>query len=103
VPRVYWRYTSPSYDAEYAPGIKISHYEALEAAGIDRKIIARQGAEAYLHQLLNHGFSTPILIPVILLWSGRDSHLYDFGMMGRIKTGIREQLMQTLFGIAQRC
>jgi len=23
-------------------------------------------------------------------------------MMGRIKTGIREQLMQTLFGIAQK-
>lgn len=54
VPRVYWRYTSPRVlTLEYAPGIKISHYEALEAAGIDRKTVARQGAEAYLHQLLD--------------------------------------------------
>jgi len=57
VPRVYWRYTSSRVlTLEYLPGIKISQYEALEAAGIDRKVIARQGAEAYLHQLLNDGF-----------------------------------------------
>ncbi|MGL4619376.1 MAG: AarF/UbiB family protein, partial [Chroococcidiopsis sp.] len=27
---------------------------------------------------------------------------YDFGMMGRIKANVREQLMETLFGIAQK-
>jgi len=43
VPRVYWRYTSPR--VMRLSMLKISHYEALEAAGIDRKIIAR-GAEA---------------------------------------------------------
>ena len=57
VPRVYWRYASRRVlTLEYMPGIKISNYEALEAAGIDRKVIARIGAEAYLEQLLNHGF-----------------------------------------------
>lgn len=104
VPRVYWRYTSPRVmTLEYAPGIKISHYEALEAAGIDRKIIARQGAEAYLHQLLNHGFFHADPHPGNLAVSPEGTLIfYDFGMMGRIKTGIREQLMQTLFGIAQK-
>lgn len=104
VPRVYWRYTSPRVlTLEYAPGIKISHYEALEAAGIDRKIVARQGAEAYLHQLLNDGFFHADPHPGNIAVSP-EGHLifYDFGMMGRIKTGIREQLMQTLFGIAQK-
>jgi predicted unusual protein kinase regulating ubiquinone biosynthesis (AarF/ABC1/UbiB family) len=35
VPKVYWRYTSPRLlTLEYLPGIKISDYEALSAAGI---------------------------------------------------------------------
>ena len=104
VPRVYWRYTSPRIlTLEYAPGIKISHYEALEAAGIDRKVIARQGAEAYLHQLLDHGFFHADPHPGNLAVSPEGALIfYDFGMMGRIKTGIREQLMQTLFGVAQK-
>ncbi|HAX76717.1 MAG TPA: hypothetical protein DCY88_12960, partial [Cyanobacteria bacterium UBA11372] len=47
VPRVYWRYTSPRVlTLEYLPGIKISHYEAIEAAGLDRKDLARKGAQA---------------------------------------------------------
>lgn len=104
VPRIYWRYTSPRVlTLEYAPGIKISHYEALEAAGIDRKVIARQGAEAYLHQLLNDGFFHADPHPGNLAVSPEGNLIfYDFGMMGRIKTGIREKLMQTLFGIAQK-
>ena len=104
VPRVYWRYTSPRVvTLEYAPGIKISHYEALEAAGVDRKIVARQGAEAYLHQLLNHGFFHADPHPGNIAVSPEGTLIfYDFGMMGQIKTGIREQLMQTLFGIAQK-
>lgn len=104
VPRVYWRYTSPRVlTLEYAPGIKISHYEALEAAGIDRKILARQGAEAYLRQLLNHGFFHADPHPGNIAVSPEGALIfYDFGMMGQIKSNIREGLMDTLFGIAQK-
>lgn len=104
VPRVYWRYTSSRVlTLEYVPGIKISHYEALEAAGIDRKLVARQGAEAYLQQLLNDGFFHADPHPGNIAVSPEGSLIfYDFGMMGRIKTGVREQLMGTLFGIAQK-
>jgi predicted unusual protein kinase regulating ubiquinone biosynthesis (AarF/ABC1/UbiB family) len=104
VPRVYWRYTSPRVlTLEYLPGIKISHYEALEAAGLNRKVLAELGAQAYLHQLLNNGFfhadPHPGNIAVKL-----DGSLifYDFGMMGQIKSGMRERLMEVLFGIAER-
>ncbi len=104
VPRVYWRYTSPRVlTLEYAPGIKISHYEALEAAGIDRKSVARQGAEAYLHQLLDDGFFHADPHPGNIAVSPEGTLIfYDFGMMGRIKTSVKEQLMKTLFGIAQK-
>jgi len=104
VPRIYWRYTSPRVlTLEYVPGIKISNYEALEAAGVDRKSVARLGAEAYLHQLLNNGFFHADPHPGNLAVSPEGTLIfYDFGMMGQIKPGIREKLMATLFGIAQK-
>jgi predicted unusual protein kinase regulating ubiquinone biosynthesis (AarF/ABC1/UbiB family) len=104
VPRVYWRYTSPRVlTLEYLPGIKISHYEALEAAGLDRKILARLGARAYLQQLLNDGFFHADPHPGNIAVNSDGSLIfYDFGMMGQIKSNVREKLMQTLFGIAQK-
>ena len=104
VPRVYWRYTSLRVlTLEYLPGIKISHYEALEAAGLDRKILARLGAKAYLQQLLNDGFFHADPHPGNIAVSPEGSLIfYDFGMMGQIKTNIREKLMQTLYGIAEK-
>jgi len=104
VPRVYWRYTTSKVLAlEYVPGIKISQYEALEAAGLDRKALARYGAQAYLHQLLNDGFFHADPHPGNLAVSPNGALIfYDFGMMGRIKTNVREGLMETLFSIAQK-
>lgn len=105
VPRVYWRYASPRVlTLEYLPGIKISHYEALEAAGLDRKLIAQLGAKAYLQQLLNDGFfhADPHPGNIAVSPEGGALIFYDFGMMGRIKTNVREQLMETLFGISQK-
>ncbi|WP_424098078.1 ABC1 kinase family protein [Moorena producens] len=104
VPRVYWRYTSSRVlTLEFLPGIKISSYEALEAAGLDRKLIARLGAEAYLQQLLNDGFFHADPHPGNIAVSHQGSLIfYDFGMMGQIKANVREQLMETLFGIAQK-
>lgn len=104
VPKVYWRYASSRVlTLEYVPGIKISQYDALEAAGIDRKAIARYGAQAYLHQLLNNGFFHADPHPGNLAVSADGALIfYDFGMMGKIKSNVREGLMETLFGIAQK-
>ena len=104
VPRVYWRYSSPRVlTLEYLPGIKISHYEALEAAGLDRKILAQLGARAYLHQLLNDGFFHADPHPGNLAVSPEGTLIfYDFGMMGRIPMVTREKLLKTFFGIAQK-
>ena len=104
VPRVYWRYTSRRVlTLEYAPGIKISHYEALESAGLDRKILATLGAKAYLQQILYYGFFHADPHPGNLAVSDDGALIfYDFGMMGEIKTNVREKLMEMLFGIAER-
>lgn len=104
VPRVFWLYTSPRVlTLEYVPGIKISHYEALEAAGLSRKELAKLGAKAYLQQLLNDGFFHADPHPGNLAVSPSGALIfYDFGMMGQIKSNIRENLMETLFGIAEK-
>ena len=104
VPRVFWRYASPRVlTLEYMPGIKISHYDALEAAGLDRRRLAHLGARAYLHQLLEDGFFHADPHPGnIAVSPGGSLIFYDFGMMGRVQPVTRERLMITFLGIAQR-
>lgn len=104
VPRVYWRYTSPrALTLEYLPGIKISHYDAIEAAGLDRRILARLGARAYLQQLLHDGFFHADPHPGNIAVSPEGALIfYDFGMMGRVQPATRERLLETFFGIAQK-
>ncbi|HEY9877437.1 MAG TPA: AarF/ABC1/UbiB kinase family protein [Leptolyngbyaceae cyanobacterium] len=104
VPRVFWRFASPRVlTLEYLPGIKISHYEALEAAGLDRKRLAVLGAQAYLHQLLNNGFFHADPHPGNIAVNPEGSLIfYDFGMMGQVQPLTRQRLMGTFMGIAQR-
>ncbi len=104
VPRVYWRYATPRVlTLEYMPGIKISHYDALEAAGLDRKELAHLGAKAYLHQLLDDGFFHADPHPGNIAVSPEGALIfYDFGMMGQVKPVTRERLMITFIGVAQR-
>jgi predicted unusual protein kinase regulating ubiquinone biosynthesis (AarF/ABC1/UbiB family) len=104
VPRVFWRLTSARVlTLEYMPGIKISHYEALEAAGLDRKRLARLGAQAYLHQLLNNGFFHADPHPGNIAVSVDGALIfYDFGMMGQVQPVTRQRLMSTFMGVAQR-
>ena len=104
VPRVFWRYASPRVlTLEYMPGIKISHYDALEAAGLDRKRLAYLGAKAYLHQLLEDGFFHADPHPGNIAVSPEGALIfYDFGMMGQVQPITRERLMITFLGIAQR-
>ena len=104
VPRVYWKYASPRVLAlEYLPGIKISHYEAIEAAGLDRKVLARLGAKAYLQQILGGGFFHADPHPGNIAVNADGALIfYDFGMMGQIESNIREGLMDTLVGVSQK-
>lgn len=104
VPRVFWRYTSGRVlTLEYLPGIKISHYQALEAAGLERKLLAELGAKAYLMQILNSGFfhADPHPGNIAVSPSG-ELIFYDFGMMGQIQPITREKLLDMFFGIAQK-
>lgn len=41
---------------EFLEGIKISDVDKIQAAGVDRALLARRTAECYLAQLCRHGF-----------------------------------------------
>ncbi len=104
VPKVYWRYSSPRIlTLEYVPGIKISDFDSLTAAGLDRAYLARLGAESYLRQVLQHGFFHADPHPGnIAVKPDGTMIFYDFGMMGQIAPNIKSKLMVTLQGIATR-
>ncbi|MEM8717388.1 MAG: AarF/UbiB family protein, partial [Cyanobacteria bacterium P01_G01_bin.4] len=69
----------------------------------DRAYVARLGAEAYLRQVLQHGFFHADPHPGNLAIKPDGTMIfYDFGMMGHIAPNIKSKLMFTLQGIASR-
>jgi predicted unusual protein kinase regulating ubiquinone biosynthesis (AarF/ABC1/UbiB family) len=104
VPRVYWQRTSGSVmTMEYLPGPKITDVAAIQARGLDPKPIAKRATEAYLLQILTHGFFHADPHPGNIALSPNGSLIfYDFGMMGSIATNIRELLLDLFYGIARK-
>lgn len=105
VPTVHWEYCSPRVlTLEYLPGVKISDAKRLEAAGVDTGLVAQRATEAYLMQILRHGFFHADPHPgnvAVDASSGRAPVLlfYDFGMMGQIVPDVRERLLDVFYGI----
>lgn len=104
VPKVYWELTtSQILTMEYIDGIKLKDFEKLEAAGLDKRTIAINGAKAILQQVFEHGFfhadphpgnifvlENNVIVPI------------DYGMMGRLDDESREALGQLLEGIVRQ-
>ena len=57
IPRVFKEYSSPRILVqEYIEGIKLSDIEKIDKKGLDRRKISALGTEAFLSQILLHGF-----------------------------------------------
>ena len=70
---------------DFISGIKIDKIEALEKAGIDKKIVARRLAISYYKQIFEYGFFHADPHPGNLLVLPNSHICYlDFGMMGSI-------------------
>lgn len=106
VPKIYWEFTTPQVlTMEYVPGIKINRIAALDQLGVDKQILAKYAVEAYLEQILRHGFfhadPHPGNIAVDDANGGR-LIFYDFGMMGSISPNIREGLLEAFYGVYEK-
>lgn len=101
VPAVYWPWTCERLNVqEYIKGIPGSDLAAVEAAGLDRKILARHGIHAVLKMILEDGFfhADPHPGNVYYLPGNRIAFI-DFGMVGRLSEERRYQLTLLLHGL----
>lgn len=102
-PSVYWRLTSPKViTLSYLPGIKISDVQSLTAAGLDTSAVAVRATEAYLLQVLRHGFLHADPHPGNIAVGTKGQLLfYDFGMMSST-SGTKDKLLDVFYGVAKQ-
>jgi len=111
VPRVVWTHTTRrTLTLEDVLAIKITDYEAITAAGIDRAEVATRLLDTYLRQIFEDGFfhADPhpgnlfvaplpqIAIDKPVPWQ---LTFVDFGMVGRVPPHTREGLREMLIGV----
>ncbi|HSR36342.1 MAG TPA: AarF/UbiB family protein, partial [Desulfurivibrionaceae bacterium] len=103
-PKVFWdRSAKGVLTLEFIDGIKVSDLPALERAGIDLKVIARSGAQAFLCMVMEHGFFNGDPHPgKVLILPGNVICLLDYGMVGRLDAKLRAYLADILTAIVKR-
>ncbi|MRR57630.1 MAG: AarF/ABC1/UbiB kinase family protein [Deltaproteobacteria bacterium] len=103
-PRVYRQLTTHGVlTLEFVEGIKVSDVEALERTGLDRKLIARRGADAFLCQVLEHGFFHGDPHPGnVFILPDNVICLLDYGMTGKLDSSSKEFLIEFLLSVTAR-
>ena len=109
VPRVVWsRSTQRVLTLENVYAIKITDYDAITAAGIDRGEVANRLLDVYLKQIFEDGFfhadPHPGNLFVTPAPAGSDSPgwqltFVDFGMVGRLPENLRTALRETVIAV----
>jgi predicted unusual protein kinase regulating ubiquinone biosynthesis (AarF/ABC1/UbiB family) len=107
VPRVYWSHTTRRVLAlEDVYAIKITDYEAITAAGIDRRAVAQRIFTTYLKQIFDDGFfhadPHPGNLFVTPAAAGWQLTFVDFGMVGRVPPSVRAGARELVIGIGTR-
>lgn len=103
VPAVHWDYTGERMNVQaYVDGIAVSDIAALDAAGVDRKVVARRGARVILKMVLEDGFfhADPHAGNVFVLPPDRIA-IIDFGMVGRLSQVRRAQVVELLHALVE--
>ena len=101
VPRIHWQWTGERLNVQDCiEGIPGRNLAAVEAAGLDRRLLARRGARAVLKMMLEDGFfhADPHPGNVFYLPDNRIAFI-DFGMTGRLSEERRYQLAVLLHGL----
>ena len=104
VPTVYWQWATQRLNVQaYVEGIAGRELSAVDASGLDRRLLARRGANAVLQMVLEDGFfhADPHPGNVFYLPGNRLAFI-DFGMVGRLSRERRDQLADLLYSLVQR-
>jgi len=104
IPKVYWRWTNERLNVqEFIDGVRGRQVDELEKYGIDRKLVAKRGANAVLKMVLVDGLfhADPHLGNLICLPSNKVAFI-DFGMVGRISRNRREQIIDLMYALVKK-
>jgi ubiquinone biosynthesis protein len=83
-------------------GIPATDLAAVESAGLDRKLLAARGVDAFLKMILIDGFFHADPHPGNVFYlPGNRMVLIDFGMVGRLSPQRRAQVIDLLGGLAR--
>jgi ubiquinone biosynthesis protein len=103
IPRVHPEYTTETLLVqEHVTGIAGTDPAAMDAAGLDKKVIAARGADALLNMILVDGFFHADPHPGnVFFLPGNRIVMIDFGMVGRLSPRRRREVVDLLAGLAQ--
>ena len=101
IPTIDWRRTARTIlTLEWIDGIKLSNIAAIDAAGHDRKALARTLVRGFLRQAIAEGFfHADMHQGNLMVAPDGDLIAIDFGIMGRLDTRARRWLAEILFGL----
>lgn len=104
VPKVYKQWVSERFNVQqYIDGIPGRDLEAVDQRGLNRKRLAKRGADAILKMIFEDGFFHADPHPGNVFYLAGDRVVFiDFGMVGRLSTERRYQLVDLLYGIVER-
>ncbi len=104
VPRVHWAHTGPRVNVQdFVDGVPGEDLAAVDAAGFDRSVLARRGAHAVLKMIVEDGFFHADPHPGNVFYlPGNVLAFIDFGMVGRLSSRRRDELLRLLLGLVQQ-
>ncbi len=105
IPRVHWAHTGERVNTQdFIDGMAGDQLEQLTPeAGFDRSLLAQRGAHAVLKMILEDGFFHADPHPGNLFYlPGNRIAFIDFGMVGRLSSQRREEVLQLLLGLVER-
>ena len=104
IPKVYWELTTPKVlTIEYIDGIKITDIASLDAAGLDRKAIAVNGANITLKEVFEFRFFHADPHPGnLFVCENNIIAPVDFGMTGTIEEDVADQMSGIFLAVLQK-
>ncbi len=104
IPHIHWEFTRQRVlTLEYMQGIKITDYDSLDKAGVNRGALARRLLQVYVKQILVDGFfhADPHPGNLFITPTGQII-MIDFGMVGTISPDLRDNLIKMVLAMVER-
>jgi ubiquinone biosynthesis protein len=100
-PRIFWPLTTSNVlTMEFLDGVKVTAVGTRDAPDLDRRLVARRGADAVLKQILVNGLFHADPHPGnILVLPGGIVAFVDFGIVGRVNDQMRDWLAEVILAI----